>query len=343
MDDRLRLVAGSQEAVLNSLSDMVFFADLALKITWANSATSQLTGLSIEEMVGRFCYEVSRQTNAPCEGCPAVASLSTGRIEKNDSITCFGKNRRITAYPVPDLSGNITGMAVSIGGIKSKNLLDITESLSQIDDDIEDDGSSEIFLAPLDPNYIYPFSLSIDVQKDTFLITLRWDEYPREHVLKRLARSESAVARLIYLAARMKSDGSGWVDKDIIRAGTMDTNLNKLRSLLEESNVPFLDRFSSRMLIRSNREEKKKVRLALSASNIEISPNIRDFRSKKHRYMDAVSKRIRTLEREMKRPSQPKEYLISELSIQHQNEVNLKKSIEVVETLIGDSVILLKL
>ena len=141
----------------------------------------------------------------------------------------------------------------------------------------------------------------------------------------------------------MKTDGSGWVDKDIIRAGTMDTNLNKLRSLLEESNVPFLDRFSSRMLIRSNKEEKKKVRLALSASNIEISPNIRDFRSKKHRYMDAVSKRIRTLEREMEKSSQPKEYLISELSIQHQNEINLKKSIEVVETLIGDSVILLKL
>ena len=101
---------------------MVFFADLALKITWANRATSQLTGLSIEEMVGRFCYEVLRQKNAPCEGCPAVASLSTGRIEKNDSISCFGKNRRITAYPVPDLSGNITGMAVSIGGIRVKDI-----------------------------------------------------------------------------------------------------------------------------------------------------------------------------------------------------------------------------
>jgi PAS domain S-box-containing protein len=342
MEDRLRLVAGSQEAVLNSLPDMVFFVDLALKITWVNRATSQLTGLSIEEMVGRFCHEVLHRKDAPCEGCPAIAAQATGRFEENSSISCFGKNRRITAYPVPDLSGNITGIAVSIGGIKSKNLLDITESLSQIDDDIEEDNSSEVFLAPLDPNYIYPFSISVDLQKDTFQITLRWEEYGKEHLLKRLARSESAVARLVYLAARMKTDGSGWVDKDIIRAGTMDTNLNKLRSLLEESNVPFLDRFSSRMLIRSNREEKKKVRLALSASNIEISPNIRDFRSKKHRYMDAVLKRIKALERETKNSSQPKEYLVSELSIQHQNEINLKKSIELVETLIGDSAILLK-
>jgi hypothetical protein len=302
-----------------------------------------LTKLSVEEIVGRFCHEVFSQKSAPCEGCPASASLASGRTEINDAMPCFGKNRRITAYPVPDLSGNITGIAVTIGGIKSRNLLEITESLSQLDEEIEEDAGSETFLAPLDPNYIYPFSLSIDFQKDAFVVTLRWDEYLKEHVLKRLTRSESAVARLVFLAARMKADGSGWVDKDAIRAGTMDTNLNKLRSLLEESNVPFLDRFSARMLIRSNREEKKKVRLALSASNIEISPNVKQFRSKKHRYMDAVLRRIRTIEREIKKSNQPKGYLTSELAIQRQNEVNLKKSIEVVETLFNDSIDLLKL
>jgi PAS domain S-box-containing protein len=342
MEDRLRLVAGSQEAVLNSLPDMVFFADSAMKITWVNRAASGLTGFSAEELVGRFCYDVLHQKKAPCEACPAVISLTTGRLEKNDSMPYLGKNRRVTAYPVPDISGSITGIAVSIGSIRSRHFLDISESFSHLDDDIEADNTSELFLAPLDPNYIYPFSLSIDLEKDTFNITLRWDEYSKEHLLKRLARSESAVARFIYLAARMKTDGTGWVDKDIIRAGTMDTNLNKLRSLLEESNVPFLDRFSSRMLIRSNKEEKKKVRLALSASNIEITPAIKNFQSKKHRYMAAVSKKIKSLEREMGKSNQHKEYLISELTIQRQNETNLRKSIEVVETLIGESAILLK-
>ncbi len=342
MEDRLRLVAGSQEAVLNSLSETVFFTDLAQKITWANRAASRLTGFSIEELVGRFCYEVLHRKDAPCEGCPALISLSTGRLEMNNTMPCLGKNRRVTAYPVPDISGNVTGIAVSIGNVRSRQFLDISESFSHLDDDIEGDNISELFLAPLDPNYIYPFSLSIDFEKDTFNITLRWDEYAKEHLLKRLARSEAAVARFIYLAARMKTDGTGWVDKDIIRAGTMDTNLNKLRSLLEESNVPFLDRFSSRMLIRSNKEEKKKVRLALSASNIEISPSIRDYRSKKHRYMAAVSKKIKMLEREMGKTNRQKEYLVSELTIQRQNEANLRKSIEVVETLIGESAILLK-
>ncbi len=88
MEDRLRLVAGSQEAVLNSLSDMVFFADLSLKITWANSAMSQLTGLPIEEMVGRLCHEMLCQKDTPCEGCPAVLlSLPAG-------------SRRTIPYPV---------------------------------------------------------------------------------------------------------------------------------------------------------------------------------------------------------------------------------------------------
>ncbi|MBN2224976.1 MAG: PAS domain S-box protein [Deltaproteobacteria bacterium] len=341
-EDRLRLVAGSQEAVLNSLPEMVFFTDMALKITWTNVAASRLTGFPIEELVGRFCYEVLHHRKAPCEGCPTLIALITGRPEKKTSMPCLGRNRRVTAYPVSDISGSVTGIAVSVGSSKSRHSLDISESFSSLDDDIEQDDASGLFLAPLDPNYIYPFSLSIDIQKDTFSITLRWDEYSKEHLLKRLTRSESAVARFIYLAARMKTDGTGWVDKDIIRAGTMDTNLNKLRSLLEESNVPFLDRFSSRMLIRSNREEKKKVRLALSASNIEISPSIKNFRSKKHRYMAAISKKIKTLKQEIEKANQPKEYLISELSIQRRNEANLRKSIEVVETLIGESAILLK-
>jgi PAS domain S-box-containing protein len=341
-EDRLRLMAGSQEAVLNSLPEMVFFADMALKITWANLAASRLTDFPIEELVGRFCYEVLHQRNAPCEGCPALISLTTGRSEKKNSMPCLGKNRRVTAYPVPDISGSITGIAVSIGGVRSRRSLDISESFSHIDDEIEQDAASELFLAPLDPNYIYPFSLLIGIEKDTFTVTLRWDEYSKEHLLNRLTRSESAVARLVYLAARMKTDGTGWVDKEVIRAGTMDTNLNKLRSLLEESNIPFLDRFSSRMLIRSNKEEKKKVRLAISASNIEISPNIKDFKSKKHRYMAAITKKIKAIERDMGKASQPREYLVSELSIQRQNETNLKKSIDVVETLIRESAALLR-
>jgi hypothetical protein len=157
-------------------------------------------------MVGRLCHEVLCQKDTPCEGCPAVLSLSAGRIEKNNSISCFGKNRRITAYPVPDLSGNITGIAVSIGGITSKNLLDITESLSQLDDDIDDSSSSEIFLAPLDPNYIYPFSLSIEF-KGYFPHSLRSDESFR-NTLKRLARSSRRLS-LICLAAQSRTAAGG--------------------------------------------------------------------------------------------------------------------------------------
>ncbi|MCI0480270.1 MAG: PAS domain S-box protein, partial [Candidatus Dadabacteria bacterium] len=149
MEDRLRLVAGSQEAVLNSLPDMVFFVDTTLKITWANRAASHVTRFSIEELVGRFCYGILHGTGEPCEGCPAVASLATGRVEKNDSLSCVGKNRRTTTYPIPDGSGNTSGIAVSIGGIKSRSFFDIAEGLSQLDDEIEEEAGSDLFLAPL--------------------------------------------------------------------------------------------------------------------------------------------------------------------------------------------------
>ena len=342
-DNRLRLIAESQEAILNSFTEMVFFTDPTLKITWANQATSRDTRLTIEELVGRHCYEVLHDSQEPCQWCPAIVSLNTGRIEKTDGIIYHGKKRHAVGYPVFDTEGNVTGAAVSVGDATSNRILDITRSLSVMDEQFDEYTEGDLFMAPLDPNYIYPFNVLIDYQKDSFIINLRWDEYGKVFSLKRLARSESAVARFVFLAARMKADGRGWVDKDLIKAGTMDTNLNKLRSILEQSSIPFLDRFSSRMLIRSNKEEKKKVRLAIAPSNIEISASIKDFESKKHRYLAAITKKVKKLKKEIEGDQKPKDYLINELAIQRQNALNLRKNIDVVESLISESVKILNL
>ncbi len=265
-EERLRLVAESQEAVLDSVPAMVFFTDLSFKITWANRIAARMSGSFGGGIGGAPLLRAAARHPGAVRGLPrcGVPQVGKDRKERFRAHTLRQEPQLTTAYPVLDAEGKITGIVVTIGDFRPETSFDISQSLTAVDEEMDEDGETELFLAPLDPNYIYPFHLSIDFQKDTFIISLRWDEIRKEHLLKRLARSESAVARFIYLAARMKIDGSGWVDKDLIRAGTMDTNLNKLRSVLEESAVPFLDRFSSRMLIRSNKEEKKKVRLALS-------------------------------------------------------------------------------
>ena len=338
-EERLRKIVRGQETVLNSVSEGVAYYDMETRVIWANRAFCEIAGADIEELAGKHCYKVWFGRDAPCNGCPVLETIRTGMSNEGE----IGGNEKtwfVRVYPVLDLKGTITGVSVVRTDIKGeKYTQDIIKKLFIYDHPISD--SDDVpFHASLDPDYIYPFSLKIDYQGGRFVITLGWDELKRKVSLERLTRSETLCARFIYLAAKMKSDGTGWVDKKVLRTGPMDANLNKLRNSLEESAIPFLDRFSARMMIRSSRDEKGKVRLALSPSNIEISENIKGICSKKYRYLDNTDKKIVNIKGKIA-DSNENIYLKEELCVQMTNRENILKSIETVESLMDASIRLL--
>ena len=53
-----------------------------MKIIWANKTTAMKFGVPQENLVGRVCYKMAFDRDAPCEGCPTERARETGEIER---------------------------------------------------------------------------------------------------------------------------------------------------------------------------------------------------------------------------------------------------------------------
>ncbi len=340
-EEKLKLEAERKSAILNSMYERIQYLDTTMRIVWANNSVCRSMGLELEEIEGNQCFQLFHRRTEPCEECPAVKAIKTGQIQKGEIPYPDGKTWLLRSYPIRDEHFNVIGVTIKSADIgeqaqdreKLSHIMSIGRSATK-------DGIH--FSAPLAPEYLYPFSLLIDYQNDEFIISLGWREFEKEFPLHRLTRSETATARFVYLAARMKLSPPGWVDKEIIRPGKRDININALRRLLEDSNIPWCDKISARMLIRSSRDENRRIRLALLPENIEITENIKKYRSKKHKYALGITEKIGELEESLARSRGDDEYLKEELKIQRINRINILKSIEIVEYLIHETVKMLK-
>ena len=94
-----------KQAILDASIDRIRYVDPDMKIIWANKTVSTELGIPPEEIIGRFCYQLDRGRDAPCEGCPTLKARVTGRIER--AVMYYpakggtGKERCWDAYSVP--------------------------------------------------------------------------------------------------------------------------------------------------------------------------------------------------------------------------------------------------
>jgi two-component system, sensor histidine kinase and response regulator len=98
-------------AILEGLKDVVVaYLTPDLRISWANSLTQKLTRLPLDEMKGRFCYEVLHGFNIPCPNCPTPLSLRSGCHHESEVTVETGRSWLIRSSPVADDSGNVMGI-----------------------------------------------------------------------------------------------------------------------------------------------------------------------------------------------------------------------------------------
>ena len=80
----LELIRGIVDNVFSSIQDRVLIMSPNHKIVDANQALLQSLGMTKEDIIGRYCYEVSHQSASPCEEkgylCPMRESEETGRM-----------------------------------------------------------------------------------------------------------------------------------------------------------------------------------------------------------------------------------------------------------------------
>ena len=107
-------------SILDATSDLITYNDPELKILWANRAAGESVGLSPEELVGRFCYDIWMQSSEPCPGCPVVEALNTGQTKESEVITQDGAIWSHKGYPVLDEKGEALGVVVSTADITER-------------------------------------------------------------------------------------------------------------------------------------------------------------------------------------------------------------------------------
>ena len=82
MESALRESEAQKLAILEASIDRIRYVDKDMKILWANKAAATGLEMGAEDLKGRRCYEIFIGRDAPCEGCPTVKAMETGRIER---------------------------------------------------------------------------------------------------------------------------------------------------------------------------------------------------------------------------------------------------------------------
>ncbi len=72
------------QKTFDAIVDPVSLVDQSYTIVRANRAYSQISGMKIQELVGKKCYEVFQKRESPCEGCLLKDALSQKRPQLFD-------------------------------------------------------------------------------------------------------------------------------------------------------------------------------------------------------------------------------------------------------------------
>ena len=137
------------EMTFDSVPDMIFLLKEDGTIFRANTAAADFLGCSIQELIGKKCYEVVHGTAEHPPNCPHMLSQRTGQVESAEMELSDGKYVQVTCSPIRGRDGEILGTVhvardvtdrkkLESEIIRSKNLLEnlfenSTEAIGVVD------------------------------------------------------------------------------------------------------------------------------------------------------------------------------------------------------------------
>ncbi len=107
--DRVKTQEHEKNVILDSLSELVIFMDLELKIIWANKASLDYAGLKLENVIGHSYEEISPMSDTVCGRLLSQKALESGNEEIGEVITPEGKVWMIRTNLIKDDDGKVTG------------------------------------------------------------------------------------------------------------------------------------------------------------------------------------------------------------------------------------------
>ncbi len=109
IEKALKKSESEKSTILEALSELVFFHDRDLKIIWVNRAVYDEFNLPPDQILGKYCYNVFYMRNKPCNNCPVLKAIETGKPQKLEFSLKDEKYWLVMASPVLDEHGYVTG------------------------------------------------------------------------------------------------------------------------------------------------------------------------------------------------------------------------------------------
>jgi PAS domain S-box-containing protein len=118
-ESKYRNLSEDFHTLLDSIPDNLILLSPELKIIWANKAAASTFAKDVSELTGRYCYELWCNNSSPCENCPTLISLHTGKEENSNISTPEGRLWNIRAFPLKDETGKV------------KNVIELTRDITE--------------------------------------------------------------------------------------------------------------------------------------------------------------------------------------------------------------------
>jgi PAS domain S-box-containing protein len=120
IEEALQKSETEKTAILESLLELIVYQTIDNTVIYANKAAADSVNSTLDELVGRKCYEVWNNSDEPCEWCPVIESLKTKKPAANEMTTYDGRIWHVAGYPVCDKDNNIIGVVESVLEITEK-------------------------------------------------------------------------------------------------------------------------------------------------------------------------------------------------------------------------------
>jgi PAS domain S-box-containing protein len=99
------------DAFFNTIPDAIHIINADYRVVKANLGGALLQGLSLDEIIGRPCFEVFHDLDEPCEGCLVTQTLATGRPGRATHSRLRADGSRVVTdvftYPLFDGRGRV--------------------------------------------------------------------------------------------------------------------------------------------------------------------------------------------------------------------------------------------
>ncbi len=110
VQDALQRAEREKAIILNTMGQIVTYHDVSHRIRWANQVALDALNMTVDEIVGRRCYELWEGAAMPCKGCPVDLALRTGSSQETEIVGYNGGTWLVRGEPVQDDAGRLLGV-----------------------------------------------------------------------------------------------------------------------------------------------------------------------------------------------------------------------------------------